>query len=82
MQFRRAQKTELENIFLMGFDVWSDGASISKYLEDCHSSQKYARGEWYVLAQDDKLFSSLILYNFERALMELALLQLHWQSGI
>lgn len=62
--FRKALSDEMNQIYLMGFDVWSDGASEKDYLADCSSSIKYKRGEWYVLTEDDKILSSLIIYDF------------------
>jgi predicted N-acetyltransferase YhbS len=63
MQLRKAKQDELDSIFLMGFDVWADGQNQPTYLEGCRSSKKYASGQWFVLAEDENLFSSLILYE-------------------
>ncbi len=47
----------------MGFDVWGEG-SLEKYLENCRTSAKYARGVWYVLeVEHGDLVSSLIVYE-------------------
>ena len=60
---RLAKTEEFDRIYMMGFDVWSDGASEEDYLVGCRASPKYAKGTWYVLANEDQLVSSLITYN-------------------
>ena len=62
--FRKANPAEMDQIFLMGIDVWSDGASENDYLNGCRSSAKYKRGVWYILTEENKLLSSLIVYDF------------------
>ncbi len=62
---RIAKSDELEHIYMMGFDVWSDGTSQVEYLANCRTSSKYARGIWYVLTSDDQPISSLITYKLE-----------------
>lgn len=49
---------------MMGFDVWSEGSSENDYLKGCQASTKYLKGTWYVLSEELKLFSSLIVYDF------------------
>ena len=67
MKTRPAAVTERTEIFRMGFDTWAEGLSERVYLETCHSSEKYARGRWYVLEDESgRLKSSLITYSFPR----------------
>ena len=60
---RGTNPSEMDCVFLMGFDQWADGAARNVYLEDCRSSKKYSSGFWRVLADDTILFSSLIYYK-------------------
>lgn len=60
---RKATPEDLEQIYMMGSDVWSDGDSKKNYLQGCRSSSKYAKGTWYVLAESNTLLSSLITYS-------------------
>jgi hypothetical protein len=46
---RTAFPNELEEVYMMGFDAWADGASEKDYLDVCRSSTKYQSGKWYVL---------------------------------
>ncbi len=48
----------------MGFDVWSDGDILEKYLEVCRTSVKYRQGRWLVLEQNGVLISSLLIHSF------------------
>jgi hypothetical protein len=41
---RRANIHEMDTIYMMGFDVWTEGQDGEAYLNDCRSSPKYARG--------------------------------------
>jgi len=50
-------------MFMMGFDVWSEGANTSDYLQGCHNSPKYKKGKWKVLDDGQRLLSSLIVYE-------------------
>lgn len=60
---RKANQSEFDQIFMMGFDVWADGSE-SEYLTACRTSPKYARGNFYVLENENgELLSSLILYK-------------------
>lgn len=60
---RKANQNELDEIFMMGFDVWAEGSE-ADYLVECRTSPKYARGEWYVLEDENgALISSLIVYK-------------------
>ena len=64
MQVRKARPEELDEIFKMGFDVWSNDLPLSLYLEVCRNSLKYQQGQWYVLEnENDELCSSLITYS-------------------
>lgn len=51
---------------MMGFDAWSEGKSEKQYLGACQSSSKYRKGQWYVLAHEKRLLSSLVLYQLPR----------------
>ena len=59
---RKAHQSELDQIYMMGFDVWAEGAC-EDYLTACRSSPKYKRGTWYVLeTENGHLITSLIVY--------------------
>lgn len=62
MLVRDAAEKDLESIFLMGFDAWSNGCSFKEYLDSCFNSEKYQRGQWKVLTDGRRLLSSLIIY--------------------
>ena len=55
----------MDTIYLMGYDVWSDGLPVEKYLEGCRKSKKYQSGRWFVLCQADALRSSLLVHTFD-----------------
>ncbi|MCB0367926.1 MAG: GNAT family N-acetyltransferase [Bdellovibrionales bacterium] len=62
---RKANETDFEEIFMMGFDVWSDGQIKTDYLKECHESPKYKKGQWWVLEDGQKtLLCSAITYDF------------------
>ncbi len=61
--FRPATPTDMDRIFMMGFDVWAEGSSSEEYLSSCRHSAKYARGQWFVLEYHQELLSSLIVYS-------------------
>jgi predicted GNAT family N-acyltransferase len=62
-RFRKANPNELDQIYMMGVDVWAEGSAL-EYLEACRISPKYARGQCYVLENESgELISSLILYR-------------------
>jgi predicted N-acetyltransferase YhbS len=65
MEFRLAATEELNAIYMMGHDVWSDGASTQAYLDGCRASPKYKTGTWYVLHDKEKLVASLAVYTSE-----------------
>ncbi|MBI2606465.1 MAG: GNAT family N-acetyltransferase [Deltaproteobacteria bacterium] len=61
---RKAKVEDMDTIYLMGFDVWSDNQNENDYLTGCRSSKKYAAGTWYVLEDGDgKPVSALITYE-------------------
>ncbi|MFN7906111.1 MAG: GNAT family N-acetyltransferase [Pseudobdellovibrionaceae bacterium] len=60
---RKATSDEMDQIYMMGFDVWSDGSTQAEYLAGCRASLKYKSGTWYVLESSDQLVCSLITYN-------------------
>lgn len=62
---RPANSDDLDAIFLMGFEAWSDGNSKNDYLDECRSSSKYKRGSWFVFEENGNLLSSLITYHFK-----------------
>jgi predicted acetyltransferase len=63
MEIRLAKSEEMDAIYKMGCDAWSDGASKQAYLDACRASKKYAAGKWYVLSDGARLISSLIVYE-------------------
>ena len=63
MTLRTADTHELDDIYLMGFDVWGGSASVDEYLACCNKSNKYQKGTWYVLIEHQKILSSLIVYQ-------------------
>ena len=60
---RRANENELDEIYLMGFDAWSESRPAETYLKACAASAKYREGAWYVLEENGRLSSSLIVYR-------------------
>jgi len=65
MILRNAEDFEMEEIYLMGFDTWSDGSSRNDYIATCLQSSKYKEGTWKVLSDGDNLLSSLIVYRLK-----------------
>jgi len=63
MTLRAPLTSEMKSIYMMGFDVWSDGESVDDYLKGCESSSKYKQGRWYCLEQKNAVVSSLISYE-------------------
>jgi|SRR3989338_3996726 len=41
---RKAAPKDLDSIYLMGIDVWSDGSTEQEYLSECRSYPKYKKG--------------------------------------
>jgi len=70
MYVRKAENNELDLIYSMGFDAWSDGLSIHEYVDVCRASKKYQLGVWYVLISDVGPVSSLIVYLNQFGLKE------------
>ncbi|NOH33074.1 GNAT family N-acetyltransferase [Vibrio chagasii] len=63
MTLRTADAHELDDIYLMGFDIWGGSASVDEFLACCNKSDKYQKGTWYVLIEHHKILSSLIVYQ-------------------
>ena len=63
MRVRKAIPEDFEGIFLMGSDAWGEDTPLESYLNDCRSSEKYQLGQWYVLSVEERLVSSLIVYE-------------------
>lgn len=64
MTVRLATESDMTAVYLMGYDVWKRDDSQAAYLEGCRNSQKYKRGRWFVLVDnEDKAISSLIVYK-------------------
>ncbi|MBI2712377.1 MAG: GNAT family N-acetyltransferase [Bdellovibrio sp.] len=60
---RSEDPTEMDALFLSGYDTWNEGRSVEKFLADCRTSKKYAEGRWFVLVdQNNCLASKLIVY--------------------
>ena len=54
----------MHTVYMMGFDVWAEGDSETRYLDVCRNAPKYKKGQWFVLENDEgKLVSSLICYR-------------------
>lgn len=64
VEFRKATPDELNEVFMMGFELWNEGRAQDDYLEYTRTALKYSKGTWSVLAKGRKLLSSLIVYNF------------------
>jgi predicted N-acetyltransferase YhbS len=62
MYVRLAEIHEMDFVYMMGYDVWSEGLSAQSYLDECRASDKYKMGRWYVLAEGESLHSSLVVY--------------------
>ena len=60
---RNARPDEMNEIYLMGQDVWGASQSAQDYLADCASSKKYRTGNWHVLEEGERLLASLIVYR-------------------
>jgi len=63
-RIRRAHTSEHDAIYRMGFDTWGDDSGMESYLDVCRSSQKYARGRWFVLCVGAELVSSALVHDF------------------
>ncbi len=65
MRTRKSLPNEMDQIFLMGKDIWALGSE-EDYLKTCHASTKYKEGTWYVLSDGDQILSSLVVYTFSK----------------
>jgi N-acetylglutamate synthase-like GNAT family acetyltransferase len=66
MKLREATQAEMNDIFMMGFDAWSEDMTKESYLESCTNSPKYQKGTWWLLENSNsELLCSLIVYQFE-----------------
>ena len=63
MKVRKAKQSEMNSIYMMGFDAWADGNSKEVYLNQCKDTPKYKQGNWYVLENNETILSSLIIYE-------------------
>jgi len=63
---RPASAADMEAVYRMGYDAWSDFKPLPEYLVACSLSNKYRAGTWYVLEEKGRLASSLIVYRFPR----------------
>jgi N-acetylglutamate synthase-like GNAT family acetyltransferase len=64
LKVREPEPNEFDEIYLMGFDTWGDGAKLADYLECCRNSPKYRHGQWFVLERNGDLVSSLLVHSF------------------
>jgi N-acetylglutamate synthase-like GNAT family acetyltransferase len=65
INIRQPRTDEFDTIYLMGFDVWSDGATDGTYLEGCRNSPKYRSGQWWIAEHPAQgLVSSLLVHSF------------------
>lgn len=60
---RRPDESEMDQIYLAGFDVWADKICKDEYLQDCRTSGKYQKGEWWIADRDGRMVSSMIVYR-------------------
>ena len=61
---RKAAAADMDDVYLMGYDVWGKGERIPEYLASCRRSLKYNQGEWFLLEDSGHLaVSSLIVYR-------------------
>ncbi|OZI11220.1 GNAT family N-acetyltransferase [Bacillaceae bacterium SAS-127] len=62
---REATNEDMNEVYMMGYDVWGDAMPSEEYVTICRKSSKYEKGQWYVLEDTGKkeLLSSLIVYT-------------------
>jgi GNAT superfamily N-acetyltransferase len=60
---RPARPEELEAVFLLGYDVWGEGAPLGDYLAECRASAKYAAGRWTVVAVEGAVAGAVLVYR-------------------
>ncbi|MBV7263074.1 GNAT family N-acetyltransferase [Photobacterium sp. WH24] len=65
MQIRQATESEMNSVYMMGYDAWGDEMPQAEYLTACKRSRKYTAGQWYVLPEADMPVASLILYRHQ-----------------
>ena len=63
---RDAYPNELDQVYLMGKDAWSDDMTTTQYLEECRASLKYKQGLFKILTNGEELLSSLIVYDLSK----------------
>jgi N-acetylglutamate synthase-like GNAT family acetyltransferase len=62
-----ASAADFDEIYMMGYDVWAEGASVEAYLADCRNSPKYKTGSWYKLVSESgDMLASMIVYPMEQ----------------
>ena len=66
---RPARPDEMNSVYMMGYETWSDGKNEAQFLAECRASPKYRRGQWRVLTEGGALLSSLITYRFSARTM-------------
>ncbi|TGA99002.1 N-acetyltransferase [Sporolactobacillus shoreae] len=66
---RKADIDELNAVYMMGYDSWGKGLSKDDYIKLCHQSPKYPTGTWFILEEEGKLLSSLIIYHLNNSLI-------------
>ncbi len=54
--------SELDRIYLLGYDAWGEAAGVDDYLSGCRASDKYEQGRWHTLTVDDQIVSALIVH--------------------
>lgn len=65
ISYRNPTPEEMDQVYLMGFDVWGECTDEVSYLQFCRGSKKYERGDWRVLEAEGTLVSSLIIFRGE-----------------
>ncbi len=63
MRIREGRPEERETFFMMGYDTWNDGRSVSDYLEALRPVPRYAQATWYVLEIEGTKVAALALYR-------------------
>lgn len=64
MKLSSPSPADLDLIYLMGYDIWSEGRSIEDYLTTCRINPEYQQGSWLQLVNDDGIpTASLIVYE-------------------
>jgi N-acetylglutamate synthase-like GNAT family acetyltransferase len=62
-----ASAADFDEIYMMGYDVWAEGASVDAYLADCRNSPKYKKGSWYKLVSESgDMLASMIVYPLDQ----------------